>query len=813
MLDPDVMLQDFRYTLRSLARAPGFTVAAVLTLSLGLAANTVVYSIVNGLVLRPLPFGDRADRLVAIHSTHPTQAQDWDDSELSYPDLMDLRDRTQSLEAVEGVLTRNLSLASTDDAQRVMGASITPGLFTLLGVSPAIGRGFAEADGAEPGLESVAIISHSIWQRLYSSDPDITRRTILVNGRTLSIVGVMPARFAFPENQDIWLPYRTDRSGGRDRRNLTTVGLLRPGATLNAARSELGGIAAALSNEHPVTNRQWGLHAMALRDLFVADSTRRGLSAMLLAVGFVLAVACANVAGLLIARGIGRRREIAVRMALGASRTRLVRLLFSESLVLAVLGGIVGALAAAWGLDALVASMPEPPVYWARFEIDGGVLAFVTTVTIVTAVACGLLPALRAGRTGTSAGALSAARTATPTADSRRLQGLLVAGQVALSLALLVAATLLARSAMMLQHSSIGFETDRLLSLRFYIAGDTYDQIVTRARAVDQVVARLRELPGAEAAAAVGAIPGDDGGAPVRLLPPDAPIAAGEEVGAQLVPITSAFFDTLALRPIAGRTFDSSEAENPDGNAVVVSQRLADRLWPGGDAVNREVRALTAQGPATMRVVGVAPDMVYEELGEESEQSRLIVYVPYVRAGWRTMALLVRATASPETLAAGARQAVRSVDPAFTEFEVLTMPERRAMTTWSERFVGRTFSLFAAIALVLACVGAYGLTAQAAAERTREIGVRLAIGARRVDIVRLFVGRGVRLALAGAVAGLPLAAAVARLVAGLLFQVSPWEVTVWLGLPLALIGAVVAANYLPARTASRTDPAVALRTE
>jgi predicted permease len=807
------MLQDFRYAVRSLARAPGFTGAAVLTLSLGLAANTVVYSIVNGLLVRPLPFGDRADRLITIHSTHPTQAQDWDDSELSYPDLMDLRDRTRSLEAVEGVLTRNLSLASADDAQRVMGASITPGLFALLNVSPAIGRGFNDADGAEVGRESVAIISDAIWQRLYGSDPDITHRTILVNGRTLSIVGVMPPRFAFPENQDIWLPYRTDRAAGRDRRNLMTVGLLRPGVALNTARSELGGVAAALSTEHPVTNRQWGLHAMALRDLFVADSTRRGLSAMLLAVGFVLLVACANVAGLLIARGIGRRREIAVRIALGASRARLVRLLFSESLILALLGGIVGALAASWGLDALVASMPEPPVYWARFEIDSRVLVFVATITIVTAVACGLLPALRAGRAGTSAGTLSAARTATPTADSRRLQALLVAGQVALSLALLVAATLLARSAMMLQHSSIGFETDRLLTLRFYIAGDIYDQMVTRSHAVDQVVARLRQLPGVATAAAVGAIPGDDGGAPIRLLPPDVPVAAGEEIGAQLVPITPAFFDTLGLRPTAGRAFDSSEADNPVGNAVIVSQRLAQRLWPGADAVNREVRALTAQGPETMRVVGVAPDVVYEELGEESEQSRLIVYVPYVRAGWRTMALLVRATTSPETLAAGARQAVRGVDPAFAEFEVLTMQERRAMTTWSERFIGRTFALFAVIALVLACVGAYGLTSQAAAERTREIGVRLAVGARRVDIVRLFVGRGVRLALLGAVAGLPLAAASARLVQGLLFQVSPWEATVWLVLPLALIGAVLAANYLPARAASRTDPAVALRAD
>jgi predicted permease len=808
----DHMWQDLRYAFVSLSRARGLAIAAILTIGLGLSANVIVYAIVDGLILRPLPFGDRSARLVTLHSTHPTQAQDWDNSDISYPDLADLRERARTFEAIEGLFTRNLSLSTAEEAERVAGASVTPALFGLLGIAPALGRSFTEADAAEPGLESVVIISHRLWERLFASDPAAVGRTTAVNGRNLIVIGVMPEGFEFPEHHDVWLPYRTAREAGRERRTLLAVGLLRPGIALGAARAEVNAMASQLASAYPETNRQWGIHVLPLRDLFVTEVTRRNLTAMLVAVGLVLLAACANVASLLVARGVGRQRELTVRTALGASRARITRLLLAESLVLSIAGAGVALIAASWGLDALVTTMPEPPVYWARIEIDGRVLAFTVLLTIVTTIAAGLLPAFRVWREQIAPGVLQNGRDASATPDQRRLQGVLVAGQVALSLALLVAATLLARSAGMLQHADIGFDVSPLLSFRVYIAGDAYDNPVDRARAVEQIVARLQSIPGVDTAAATGAVPGDDGGDTVQLAAPR-PGETGEGIGAQAVPITSRLFDTLGLELVEGRAFEPLETERPDSDAVVINKRLADAFWPGTSAIGRRLRLRSSQEQVTFRVVGVAPDLVYEEVGEETAQSRLIVYVPYARAGWRTMSVLVRARTAPASIASAARAAVRSVDPAFAPYDLLTMTERRKVTTWGERFVGRTFSAFAVVALLLACVGAYGVTAHAAAQRTREIGVRLAVGAQRRDIVALLLGRGVRLALAGAAAGLPLALGGAKLVEGLLYRTSPWMPVIWIVVPATLVFAVLLASFVPARRASLLDPVVALRQE
>ena len=804
------MIQDLRFAIRSLSRARGFFVAAVLTLALGVGANTIVYAIVNGSIIRPLPFGERSTRLITVHSTHPTQSQDWDDADLSYPDLFDLRERAQTLDGLEGVLNRNLSLTATDTTERVSGASVTPGLFTLLGVRPILGRDFREDDAAEPGFEPVAIISHRLWQRLYGGDTTIVGRAIPVNGRALTVIGVMPEKFGFPVNQEVWLPYRASRQEFRGRRNLLAVGLLRPGIELGQVRAELGALASSLETTYPETNREWGFHVLALRDLFVREGTRKGLTAMLLAVGLVLLVVCANVASLLVARGVGRERELTVRVALGASRARIIRLLLTESLILSLVGGLLALMTASWGLDALIASVPEQPVYWAEMTIDGSVLTFTAVVTMLSAMASGLVPALRLGKTGGSSSALQTGRGSGMNREQRRLQGFLVAGQVALSFVLLVAATLSARSALMLQYADTGFDASPLLSFRVYLAGDAYNDPGERARAVDRLVNRLYELPGVRAATATGAIPSDDGGEGIMLIPVR-PTGVDQRVGAQLVPVTSGFFDTVGLTLIEGRTFSPAEMTRADDTPVIINKRLADLLWPQQSAVGREVRVAVGRNIDSLRIIGVAPDLVYEELGEETPQSQLTIYAPYIRSGWRTMAMLVRADAKPEALASAARDAVRSTDPAFATFDLMTMEERRRMTSWGEHFLGRTFSAFALAAVFLACVGAYGLTAHAAAQRTREIGIRIAIGATRPDILRLLLAGGTRLAAIGALLGLPLAIGAARFLEGELFRVSPWAAGMWLALPLVLVAAVLLASYLPAHRASLTDPAIALR--
>jgi hypothetical protein len=352
-----------------------------------------------------------------------------------------------------------------------------------------------------------------------------------------------------------------------------------------------------------------------------------------------------------------------------------------------------------------------------------------------------------------------------------------------------------------------------LLSLRFYIAGDAYDPPAARARVVANIVERVQALPGVTSAAATGSIPGDDGGTTLRLVPERGAPAQGEEIGAQSIPITAALFDTLGLRLIEGRTFSSSEIADPESDAAIVNSRLARTFWPGETAAGRILRVADRDQIVTLRVIGVVPDVVYEELGEETAQSRLNVYIPYARAGWRAMALLVRASGDPDSLAPAARRAIHDVDRGFAAFDVMAMTDRRAFTMWGERFIGRTFGAFALAALLLACIGAYGLTSYAALQRSREIGVRIAVGATRRDIVRLLLARDGRLALVGMAVGLPVAIGSAAVLEKLLFQVSPWNPAVWIVTPVALLAAILTASFLPARRASRTDPAITLRAE
>ena len=783
--------------------------AAVVTLAMGIGATTTVYAVLDALLLRPLPFGDRSGRLVTIHSTHPSQATDWDDADMSYPDVIDLREQSRALAGIEGLIGRNVSLATERESERVAGASITPGLFGLLGIRPQLGRDFREEDGALPGLESVAIISHGVWQRLFAGS-DVIGQPLPINGRAVTVVGVMPRGFAFPEQHDVWLPYRASRAEGRDRRSLTTIGLLSEGRSLADARADLAGIAARLADRYPETNRSWGAHVLSLRDFFVTDTTQRGVAAMFVAVGLVLLVGCANVASLLIARGIARTRELSVRSALGAGRGRLVRLMLAEVTLLAVAGGLLSLLIVAWGLDLLVRSNPEPVPYWAEARIDGRVLAFACLLSAGTALLTGLLPALRMSRPDALRGHLHGDR-AGSTPAQRRLQGALVAGQVAFSLALLVGASLLARSAMTLQDADIGFDAAPLLSARLYIAGDTYDDPSRRAQMLERLVGRLAALPGVEAAAATGAIPGDDGGDGIRLLPERGGVGADDQIGAQLVPATPALFETLGLQLSEGRTFSSDESQARDADVVIVNHRLAQRFWPGQSALGRRLRVAAADGIVDYRVIGVAPDLVYEELGEETDQSKLMVYVPYARAGWRTMALILRTAGEPSAVAGLLRSAVREVDPFFAPYDVLTMPARRVMTMWGERFLGRTFAGLAMAGLLLACIGIYGLTAHAAAQRRRELGIRLAIGAQRGDIIRLLLRRGAALAAVGCGIGILLAMLASQLLAGLLFRVSPWDGIVWGTAPLALAVAVLVSSFVPARRASRLDPLHAMR--
>jgi predicted permease len=801
--------QDGRLAVRSLARAPLFTVSVVVMLGLAIGSHTVIFAVADAMLLRPLPFGARSPRLLTLHSIHPTLAEDWDDAEMSYLDLQDFKRESTSLDRLEGVINRNVSISTGSETQRVLAASVTPGLFSMLGVAPLSGRDFIESDGAPPGFEHGLIISHALWHSLTAGDPRIVGRTLLLNGRQVPVLGVMPEGFAFPEGNQLWLPYRAEDAVRRDQRGLLAIALLRPEVTLEAGTAELKAIASRLAVQHPETNRGWSVHTIPFRQFFVSGG---GVNQLLGGVTLLLLAACANIAGLIVTRGLGRQRELTVRAALGSGRLRLVRLLLIENAVLALLGGVAGLLFAGWGITALLAWIPEPPPYWAMPSLDARVALFAVALTATVTMLTGLFPAMRIARVDASGALLPGARATAQRFPDRRLQHALVIGQLALSFALLVGGVLLGRSATALLDADGGFQGESLLSLRFYLAGDRYDPLPARAEAVNEIVRRVAAIPGVRGAAATGAIPTDDGGGAIRLRVPLNSTSADDELGAQLIPVSPGFWDTLGLPIAEGRTFTTAESIDPQIDVVAVNRRLAARLWPGQSAVDRVLDVVSDGGEiVSLRVIGVVPDLVYEEFGETTAQSQLNVYVPVGRVGWRTQALLVNTELDPAGLASAVRAAFRRVDPGIAVFDVLTMGERRAFNHWGERFIGRTFSTFAVAALVLACVGAYAIAAGMVAQRRREIGVRLALGAARGDIRKLFLGSCTRLAALGIAVGAPLAWLAARLLERDLFRVSIWERDVWLLLPLSLLAAVIGATYFPARRASHVDPAIALR--
>ncbi len=800
---------DLRVSVRGLRKAPAFSLAAIGTLALGIAAFTVVFAIVDAMLLRPLPFGDRSSRLVTLHSTHPSQARDWDDSEVSYSDILDMRARTTTLEAVEGVIDRNFSVASTDDAARVLGASVTPGLFAMLGVAPAHGRLFRDDEAALPGLESVVIISHTLWSTTLAGRADVIGSAIMLNARPVTVVGVMPEGFRFPEQHHVWLPYAGDAVASRGNRALTAYGLLRQGVSAGQAAVDLDRVANTLSREFPDTHREWGFHLLTLREFQVGNT--RGTTTMLAAVLLLLLVACANVSGLLIARGASRTQELATRAALGAGRARLVSLVLAEALVIAAAGGVVGVLCSAWALPAILSTVPELPAYWVQPAIDLRVTALVTMVTVIVAILAGAVPALRLSRVDLSAMG-SAARVSGGSVSHQRVQRTLVVAQVAVSFVLLAGATLLAASAVALQRADPGFDPNPVLSGRFYIVGDAYDAIENRAAAVSRVVDAVAAIPGVTHAAVTLAIPADDGGPTVLVREAS---QAAVPLGVMAFSTTPGLWDTLGLELEQGRPFSEVEHRDPDADVVIVNRRLAERLWPQRTPVDQTIELVNARGAVTasLRVIGVAPDLVYEEFGEVPPQAELNLYVPYARQGGRTLAILARTAGAPAALAEPMRRAVRAVDPSFATFDVMSLAERRRVTTWGERFLAATFTVLAIVTLLLACLGTYASMAYAVAQRRREVGVRLALGARVTDVVGLFLRRGSVLAVVGLVLGAVPAVAAARALGagGLLFEVSAGDLRVWVGLPAVLLGAVLVATLQPALTAGRVDPAEVLR--
>ena len=799
----DTLRTDLRYAIRSLARSPVFTVTAVLCLALGIGTNAGVFSLVDTILHPRFGFAASED-LVVLRSSRPTHGIPTQD--VSYPDFTAWRDQATTFDGMAAQASLSVTLAAPQGSIQAVAAAVSWQLFTVLGTRPAIGRDF-RADDDRPGAPGMALLGHDIWTDQFGADSAIIGTTIGINDRQHTVIGVMPPRFRFPENTALWIPLAPIADeNARGSRSLGVFARLAPGVSQERATLELQAIAARLAAAYPATNTAWTARLVPLTEYLGSEEGLLSALAMMGAVTFLLLIACTNVANLMLARGSARRREIAIRFALGASRGRTIRLLLVESMTLAALSGILGIGVASVSLRLLDAALPAASVpYYIDWQIDTSALLYITSIALGTAIAFGLVPALlvsggdlqdplKEGQRSTGIGRRPA-----------RFRNSLVVLEVALSLILVVGATLFARTLKNLANADPGFETASLLSLRVNLPGPRYADASSRTRIVDELVTRMEALPGVASAAATstGYVGGFYGGGTVEG-------ANGPAYDIRWTSVTPHWFLTLNIPILQGRGFTPSEGQDR-AQVAIVNQSMANRVWPNENPVGHRFRFVEDSALPWLTVVGVARDV--HGVRPRARQQAL-VFLPYPYATPRTVSILVR-TATSEPLAGvpGIRRAVRESDPALPIFEIQTMEELRRLAYAETTVLGGIFSVFGFIALSLAAIGVYGVIAYGVTQRTHEIGVRMALGARRVDVLGMFVGQGLRLATLGLVIGLAGTFALTRVLRGMLFGVSTTDpVSFTVGAVLLLLVAV-AATWAPAWRAAHRDPARILRAE
>jgi putative ABC transport system permease protein len=806
------LANDLRYSVRSIVRYRALTGAAVACMALGIGISTTLFGGVNPWLFRPLPY-PKSDRLVGLRETEPERGdRAGRTGGVSGPNYLDWRERSRSFAAMGAFDRTQLNLSAGDVPERIHAARVTWTLFPTLQIQPVRGRGFAEEEDRPQGPR-VALISHRLWQQRFDADPAVAGRSLMLDGAPHAIVGVMPLGFAYPEYADVWTPLGLRADGARDRHGLEVVARLADGVEVERAQGELAAIAAALAREYPDTNEGRGVRVRPLLEWLTPPGVVVGLKLLLAAGIFVQLIACANVANLLLAKAMAQRREVALRLSLGAGRGQLLRQFLIETLLLTAAGAGLGFLAASWGVNQLVAGTPVSPPFWVVNDLDVRAVAFVVAVTCASALLVGLVPAFQAGRTSVLDALREDSRTVAG-GPRGRLGRLLVVSELAAALVLLVGAALMVQSFVKRYETDPGFDAREALVARVSLSGETYSDPGRRAVFLEELVRRLRERAGVVDAGVANSLPFSDplsGGWWARRFEAEGrPTEPGHEPAAVYYAVTSGFMRTMGLRLRAGRLFDAEE-EAAGRDVAVISDDLAERHWSGSDPIGRRIRV---DGGAWLRVVGVSAqareggDMLLDEAKPAGQ-----IYVPYRRDCPRSVSLVLRARSDPAGLAGTLRETVRGLDSALPVDAVSTLDEVRARASWVARLWGRMLSQVAVLALILAALGVYGVVSHMVSQRTHEIGIRMALGAARGDVVRLVVRQGVGLALQAVALGLLAALLLTGALARLLYGLDARDPATLVGCAVLLTLTVLVASSAPAWRATRVDPVTALRAE
>jgi putative ABC transport system permease protein len=815
----DTVLQDIRYGIRTLLKSPGFTIVALITIALGVGANTAIFSVVNSVLVHPLPY-EAPDKLVKIHGYKVTTGNNH--SWISGPDFIDYQSQNQSFETLSAYRTDFFNVTSGNEPEQVGGAYTSSSFFAMLGANAALGRTFLPEEDL-PGANRVAVLSHGLWQRRFGGDKSILERSITIDNAKYVVVGIMPPEFRSVELKDqIWIPLILDGSDPerlpspltvKDIRNrkirfITGYGRLKAGVTLDQARRDMHAIGEHLAEQYQATNKEWSTNTISLHEDVVGD-IRPALLVLLGTVGFVLLIACANIANLLFARATGRRKEIAVRMALGAGRKRIVRQLLTESLLLSAAGGFLGFFLAYWGVDLLLAISSDNLPRKQDIHVDAMMFVFTALVSALTGLIFGIGPALQASKTALADSLKEGSKGSVAGFGGRGIRSILVISEVAFSLILLIGAALMIKSFLHLREINTGFRSENLLSMYVLPAQSQYPEGYQQIAYHKSVVSRVETLPGVESAATALYVPLSGSSPQFRFTIDGQPPLPPEEVqSASLNIVSPGYFKTMGIAMLDGRDFSERDAGGTP-NVVIINETMARRFWPGENPIGKRLTTLFGE-PASNEIVGVVKDIKHTKLTAESGPE---VYLPFLQRPLPGMGLVVRTNVEPTSLVPAIRREIQVVDPDLPVSDVRSMGQIIGDMLSQPRFNASLLGIFAGLALVLATVGIYGVMAYSVSQRKREIGIRMALGAQQKDVLRLVVWQAMTLALIGVTLGLVVAYILTRVMTSLLYGVSATDPLVFAGIALLLILVELVASYFPARNATKVDPVLALRYE